>query len=263
MVTEALDPRRHLALEGARNMRDLGGYSTTDGHRTRWRKFLRSATLNGLTETAQKELVDYGVGTVVDLRGPWEVERYPNVFAQSKDVEYHHLDLWRGRAKDFIPSPLSLGQAEKLADLLRMALTKCDDPIEEIMRTLAEAGDPAVVFHCGAGKDRTGLIAALLLGIAGVPHDTIAADFALTEKYFDEPYRDHAVQDPMAIPKRRDADPMSDFEPLPVFFYSCFPKTMLLTLEFLDEEYGGTKGYLRKAGLDNKHIEQLRAKLLD
>jgi len=261
MLTEALDPRRCLALAGARNLRDLGGYSTQDGQTTQWRKFLRSAKLDGLTEVAQKELVDYGVGTVVDLRSPEEIARYPNVFAQSKDVAYHHLDLWGDRVNDFRSSPLSLGQAEKLADLLRTGLTRCDDVIGEIMRTLADAGDDALVFHCGAGKDRTGLISALLLGIAGVPDDTIAVDFALTEKYLDEPYRDHAAEDPLAIPERRDGDPMP--EPLPVYFYSCFPETMLLTLEFLGEEYGGAEGYLRKAGLNNDRIERLRVKLLD
>lgn len=92
---------------------------------------------------------------------------------------------------------------------------------------------------------------------------TIAADFALTEKYLDEPYRDHSVQDPKAIPKPHAADPSLQAAPLPVYLYSCLPKTMVLALEFLDEEYGGTDGYLRARGFNDKHFEQLRAKLLD
>ena len=126
MEIETGDPKRHLTFDGAKNLRDLGGYTTADGRKTRWRKFLRSAKLDALTTAAQKELVEYGVGAVVDLRSSEEVERYPNVFERSKVVKYHHLDFWGDRLRDFKSSPMSQGQADKLADLLRTGLKRCN-----------------------------------------------------------------------------------------------------------------------------------------
>ena len=258
-----MDPRRHLALEGAKNVRDLGGYSTTDGRRTRWRRFLRSSTMHRLTDADQKELLEYGVGTVIDLRMRREIEKLPNVFTDSEEVAFHHHDLLGNKLYDFKSSPESAGQAEKLADLYRTSFTECGDIIGAIMRTLAGAGDHASVFHCAAGKDRTGLISALLLGVAGVPAETIAADYALTDVYLDDPNRDHANPDPMALTSKYDTFRESKADALPVYMHSCLPETMSLTLAFLDEMFGGTVGYLRTAGLNGEHIEQLRTKLLD
>ena len=263
VVTETLDPKRHLTFDGAKNMRDLGGYSTTEGRTTRWRRFVRSAKLSDLTASGQRELLDYGVGAVFDLRMQREIEKSPNVFAESNEVAYHHHDLWGDRLNDFQPSPSSLRQAEMMADLYRMGLDRCGAVVGGIVCTLADEGDYASVFHCGAGKDRTGLIAALLLGVVGVPQETIVADFALTADLFDDPNRNHAAHDPTAIPTEANGGRESDVGPLPVYMFSCLPKTMSLALDFLDEKYGGAEGYLRTNGVTDEHLNRLRSKLLD
>ena len=262
MEKEILDPRRHIALKGAQNVRDLGGYSTADGGKTKWRQFVRCANMHQLTEDDQKILVEFGAGTVIDLRTSSAVERMPNVFAQSNEVVYHNYDFWGDRVNDFEPSPSSLGQAEHLAELYRLAFDRCGGIIGEILTTLANAGDHAAVFHCGAGKDRTGIVAALLLGNAGVPHETIAADFALTERYLDEPNRDHDNPEPLHIPNPEAQRLLGWPEPLSVYFFSCLPQTMLLALEYLDERYGGVESYLRTVGLSEDLIRRLRTKLL-
>jgi len=259
--TEIQDPKRHLTFDGAKNMRDLGGYSTKDGRKTQWRRFLRSAKLNDLTETGQRELLDYGVGAVIDLRLPREVDKSPNVFAKSQEVVYHHFDLWGNRMDDFESSPSSPGQAEKLADLYRMGLDRCGGIIGEIVRVLADGGDHATVFHCGAGKDRTGLVAALLLGIVGVPHETIISEFALTADHLEEPNRNHAAPDPTAIVPLTNASILG--LALPVYMFSCLPTTMSLALDYLDESYGGAEGYLLANGVTDEHLVRLRSKLLD
>jgi protein-tyrosine phosphatase len=263
IVTETLDPKRHLTFDGAKNMRDLGGYSTADGRKTRWRRFLRSATLNDLTETGQRALVDYGVGAVIDLRLQREVEKSPSVFAESNDVVYQQRDFWGNRLDGFEHTPSSLGQAEKLADLYCTGLDRCGTVIGDIVCTLADGGNYASVFHCGSGKDRTGLIAALLLGTVGVPHETIAADFALTADLLDDPNRNHAALDPMEIPEGANANRDPDAQLLQVYMFSCLPKTMSLALGFLDEGYGGVEGYLRANGVTDEHLDRLRSKLLD
>ena len=106
------------------------------------------------------------------------------------------------------------------------------------------------------------MIAALLLGIARVRHETIAADYGLTDLYLPDPKRDHENADPMFIPGQEDArDP--DRVPLPLYMFSCLPGTMLLALEFLDENYGGVEGYVRKIGLSDPQIERLRSTFLE
>ncbi len=263
MTEEILDPRRHIALESLQNLRDLGGYSTTDGRSTRWGRFVRCAGMGGLTEADQETMVAYGIGAVIDLRQQGEIERSPNPFADYSGVAYHHLDLWGDRVSDFKSSKSSLTQADKLADLYRTGFVRCEGIIGQIMGTLADEGDHASLFHCGAGKDRTGIVAALLLGIAGVPYETIAADYALTERYLPETKRDHANPDPMFIPEQADAKRDPGRQPLPVYMFSCLPKTMLLALAFLDENYGGVEGYVRKIGLTEEQIDRLRSKFLE
>ncbi len=261
MVDEADDPKRHLAFDGSANLRELGGYTTTDGRRTQWHRFLRSATPNAITHQGQQELINYGVGAIVDLRSSRDQESSPNIFAESEEIRFHHHDFWGSRLADFKSSPSSPGQAERLADLYRTGLARCGGVIVEIMTTFAEAGDHATVFHCSAGKDRTGLVSAMLLGVAGVPHDTIADDFALTARYHKDAKRDHDEPDPMAIPKG--AAKGTTGEPLPVYMHSCLPETMHLALQYLDENHGGIEQYLRHHGLADRHIDRLRSKLLD
>ena len=263
MTDEAQDPRRHIPLDSLQNFRDLGGYKAADGRTTQWRVFTRCAGMHRLTETDQQKMVDYGIGAVVDLRLPREIERSPNPFADYDGMAYHHLDFWGDRVDDFRSSKSSITQAEKLADLYRTGLGRCSGIIAEIVSTLADVGDHAAVFHCGAGKDRTGLIAAMLLGVVGVPHATIAADYALTERYLKDPNRDHDNPDPMFIPESERAKvDAAGAQPLPIYMSSCLPETMLLALEFLDDHYGGVESYLRKAGLSGPHIDRLRTRFM-
>jgi len=263
MADETLHPKRHIPLESLQNFRDLGGYTTSDGRRTRWKRFARCAGMNILTESDQQKMIAYGIGAVVDLRQQRETEASPNPFADTDGVTYHHLDLWGDRVADFKSSKSSLTQAEKLADLYRLGFVRCRGIIGEIIGTLADEGDYVSVFHCGAGKDRTGIVAALLLGIAGVPHETIAADYALTERYLADPNRDHGNPDPMYVPESVRANTDPGRQPLPVYMFSCLPETMRLALAFLDEKYGGVAGYVRAAGVTDSQIKRLRSRFIE
>jgi len=264
MEQETLDPRRYISLGSLQNFRDLGGYSTVDGRRTKWKRFTRCAGMGALTATDQKKMVAYGIGIVMDLRQLRELERSPNPFTDYDGVAYYHMDFWGDRVADFKSSKSSLTQAEKMADLYRTGLVRCEEIIGDIIGTLADIEDDcASVFHCGAGKDRTGLIAALLLGIAGVPQETIAADYALTERYLRDPNRDHANPDPLFIPESEKANAGQDRQPLPVYMFSCLPETMRLALAFLDENYGGVEAYVRKIGVTEAQINRLRQRFVE
>jgi len=262
MTKETQDPRRHIPLTSIQNLRDLGGYTTTDGRTTKWRIFVRSAGMSRLTNPDRQEMVDYGIGAVVDLRSARNISDDPNPFADLVGVAYHHHDLWGDQVSDFKSSASSLTQEAKLADLYRTGFPRCEGVIGEIIGTLADEGDHATVFHCAAGKDRTGMIAALLLGVARVPHEIIIADYALTALYLDDPHRDHSNPDPMFIREDQAANSDTNAAPLPLYFSSCLPETMALALKFLDEEYGGIEGYVRKIGLSDAQIQRLRSKFV-
>jgi protein-tyrosine phosphatase len=261
-MDEILDPKRHLALDGAHNVRDLGGYRTHNGGVTCWGRFLRAATMHRLTASDQTALLDYGVRTVVDLRRTAETEVEPNLLAQSDAVAYHHLNMLGDgdlaiestrRYLQFKREDPSFGEnphpAYEIAAGYCGWLDLCQGMIREILETLS-AGPHAALFHCAAGKDRTGVVAALLLGLAGVPEETIVADYSLTARHSIERYRSSPGADP-------DIRTWEDYQRR-----ICPPETMQQVLDHLAESYGGSEQYMREVGLAEARIDRLRDALL-
>ena len=168
-----LHPRRRLDVEGAYNIRDLGGYPTMDGRRTRWGRFLRADGLHALPEQSQDALIDYGVRTVVDLRLTREVEQRPNVFASRTEVNYRREnvlgDHYLEAAFPDVGEP-----ARRLVGIYTMVLDERQPALRRVLGLLAGSGASSAMYNCTAGKDRTGVVSALLLGLARVPHETIA-----------------------------------------------------------------------------------------
>jgi protein-tyrosine phosphatase len=162
-------------------LRDVGGYTTADGREVRWRTILRADSLHRLSLPAQQELLAYGVRTVLDLRRDIEVEHWPNVFANSPRVRYARVDLAPlGGVTEITESPLE--------SIYRAILDHRQKEIAAALQILREGGCFPAVIHWTAGKDRTGLIIALLLGLAGVDHETIARDYALSSEFLGPPY---------------------------------------------------------------------------
>ena len=175
MTTEQREWTRLLEWEGCLNARDLGGYATGDGRETRWGAVVRSASLAALTEAGRAALADYGVRAIVDLRLPAELADDPNPFAEPGDHGVAYTNV------SFIdPAAAPPDAVSTLAEDYLQMLDRYRQGVAEAMTAIASAPDGAVLIHCAAGKDRTGLISALLLGLAGVPTETIAADYAMT-----------------------------------------------------------------------------------
>lgn len=248
-MDELFDPKRHLVIEGANNIRDLGGYRTQEGGHTRWRRFLRADTLHRLTTTAQSTLLEYGVGTIIDLRRTTEVEKNVDVFTDSTAVQYHHLNMIGDTDLKTTTLPENTAKAKQIAHSYYSFLDQCHPMINRILTTLAAAENQVVLFHCAAGKDRTGLIAALLLGLAGVPAATIIADYSLSARYL----LDHSLTEPDADPAIRT---WQDYQR-----EICPPETMQLVLEHLDNTYGGIAEYMQVLGLTLDQITRLRTSL--
>lgn len=155
-----------LPLEGACNVRELGGYSTMDGMQTGWHRFLRSDNLSGLTETDVAKLLEYGVSTVIDLRSKSEIIKHPDHAGLLTQVQYLGIP--------FLEEDLSPEGQEQLRGKnidysdLYLALLRRSQIIKELFEQIAAAPKGCVLFHCAVGKDRTGVLAMLLLALAGV-----------------------------------------------------------------------------------------------
>jgi protein-tyrosine phosphatase len=239
---------RLLAWEGCSNARDLGGYATEDGRETRWGAVVRSDSPAALTEAGRAALASYGVRAIVDLRLPAELADHPNPFATPGDhgIVYTNVSFIDPAAAP--PNPVST-----LAEDYLQMLDRYRGGVAEAMAAIARAPEGAVVIHCAAGKDRTGLISALLLGLAGVPADTIAADYAMTAELLRPREQEWLASVPPEERAEREAM---------LARYAPTAEVMLAVLAGLEERHGGVEAYLLEAGVPRADLDRLRERLL-
>jgi protein-tyrosine phosphatase len=171
-------------LEGAPNFRDLGGLSTADGRTTRVGVVFRSSGLEELTDADVRYLLDcIGLKTVFDLRSPDDIEVSDVLVAAGIRVVNH--PIVRDGASTSLRRPLRPDGRVDVARVYRTFMEASAATIATIFSELVDGATPAV-FHCAAGKDRTGVVAALLLGAAGVTREAIVADFMASAPVLDE-----------------------------------------------------------------------------
>jgi protein-tyrosine phosphatase len=236
-------PRRHLTWPQCYNTRDLGGLPTGDGKETRWQAVVRSDTLSRLTTEGRQALLDYGVRTIIDLRSPREVAEEPSVLKDNA----HNLTYLNLPLEKYDPHVRALiERAETRGEVYCIILDHYPDAVADVMHAIIEAQAGGIVIHCHAGKDRTGIVSALLLGLAGVPAEIITSDYAesqarllpLYEKSIAEAGDDGFWLRPTAT-----------------------EETMSMMLDHLDTRYGGAEKYLWASGLSFKETEQLKDRL--
>jgi protein tyrosine/serine phosphatase len=233
------------------NFRDLGGYATDDGRVVRTGRVYRSDGLFRLVGDDLERFATVGIRTVLDLRRPDELE-CDGRFEVADGVRYHHVcfqvDSWPP-AYDLTDETLPRYLADRYLDMAEAALAG-EVPVGRCLRLLADESNDPVVFHCAAGKDRTGVLAALTLSLLGVPDDTVADDYALSGEAERQFWQWQARVDPDLDP------PALAEEPAP-------RKAMLLFLTELRERHGSVEAYAAKAGVDGRHLAALRTHLLD
>jgi protein-tyrosine phosphatase len=251
-VERSNEPARDLSWSSCFNARDLGGYETADGRRTRWRAVFRADNLGHLDAAGQATLVRDGVVTVIDLRSQSEhgmapthpfragaagaVPRYVSVpLVDETDVETTAL----------------VNRATSRDESYRLMLDRCRGQIGAVVRTIAGAEEGGVVFHCHAGLDRTGLVAALLLGVAGVAPATIVEDYALSHERMGALYEHYValIADPEARARFRR--------------FTARRELMEAALAYLEAEHGGAEAYLLAAGMSGEELDRLRARLVE
>jgi protein-tyrosine phosphatase len=183
--TPKIPPRRLIALEGASNFRDLGGYTGVSGRKVKWGLIFRSGTLAHLSARDQATLAARGIRTVCDLRTTTERLREPSVALAARTLRWdYELDHGAVIGAVSVLKPQAAAVRSAIMEFYRTAPEDFGDRFRELFRALCEAKAPLTI-HCTAGKDRTGVAAALVLGALGVTRSEVIEDYALSERCID------------------------------------------------------------------------------
>lgn len=250
MADALAQPLRKLTLSGCVNFRDLGGYLAADGRSVRWRRLFRADGLTRLDEDDCAQLADLGLATVIDLRTQGEVDGRGRFPVDSFEVEYHHLPL-----TDVLPPQEDLERYDEPAFVTsryRQLFSEGSSSLAQAVRVMAEPGALPAVFHCSAGKDRTGILAALVLGFLGVPRDVIVEDYALSAE---------AMMALLERLKQEYAESVEEVERYAPAVISVAPATMADFLDALEDEHGTFTDLARTLGVTDA-VTRLRASLL-
>jgi len=232
-----------LAFPNLLNARDLGGYPLQAGGQTLHKSLLRSDELGRLTSEGVQSLLDYGVRTIIDLRWPAELEVRPSFFQLTPgQMRYVHISLLSSSEEAW-----RLSCPEVIKEMWNSVMLDYAQPgIRDVMRAVAQAPAGGILFHCQAGKDRTGLIAALLLALAEVEPEAIAYDYGLTTHNLFEAYLAEARPDEYEAVRER---------------VRCPPEQIHNMLAHLEKNYGGPANYFLKIGLEENEIAQIKGRL--
>lgn len=241
-------PGRVLDWQGTYNARDLGGYNTENGRETKWGRIIRSDNLIRLTEAGRRALEDHGVRTIIDLRLPQELEIDPPPFRDHGTIDYHHLSFIHPDALDSGDLP----PMERMADDYTRMLERFSDRLATIMSAIANTPAGAVLIHCHSGKDRTGVVSALLLRLAGVPIATAGEDYGLTSELL-WPLDQEWLENGPGERSEREADYAR---------WHARAEVMVEVLERVEDRHGSVEGFLLHAGVTAEEIERLKARLL-
>ena len=234
------------------NVRDLGGHATEDGGETRFGAVVRADSVASLTDEGWRQALDYGVRTVIDLRMQAERDADP---PRDLPIEALHLPAF-GDWDDSVEAEIDAVAAAETDTASRTAavylefLERFRPNFARAVSAVGSAPDGAVIVHCQGGKDRTGLVAALLLRLAGVGIDVIAEDYALSEVHLAprlERWLANAVDE-----EERERVRQSSATPAP---------SMHRVLDELEQRYGDVAAYLEAGGASPEDMERARARL--
>jgi hypothetical protein len=243
--------QRFVPLDGAFNFRDLGGLPTHDGGTTRTGVMFRSDALHHLVPSDVDVLTELGMRTIVDLRSAIELERSGRGPLGDTDMRFLHAPLSHGDAAAGRTLPPALAEGD-LGRHYVDSLAERTETLATVIEHLATRDNLPAVFHCTAGKDRTGMVAALVLSLVGVPDDAIVHDYTLTDDRM-----------PLVMERIRTAGGFPESaQPLPAGVGRAEAASMEKFLDALHETHGDARGWARAAGLDAGVLRSLHEVLV-
>jgi protein-tyrosine phosphatase len=257
-----LDGRRHvvaerdLPLTDGVNFRDLGGYRTADGRAVRWGRVFRAGSLAELTDEDVAYLGRLGLRLSCDLRSPEEVAAHPDRLPPGAAARHTAIAAEVGRVRRVVTLTRKRHRIQELLqDVYTIMLDQNGPVFAGIIRAAADPANLPLVIHCTAGKDRTGLAAALLLLALGVPQETVIADYTLSNHAFEV----------LAGRMRPEMERLYAFgfgEVQVRPFLLAEARTLAGALAHLRRRYGSVEWYLLRSGLDEATLERARETLL-
>jgi protein-tyrosine phosphatase len=240
---------RHIRFEAVFNFRDLGGYRTSGGQKVAWRRLFRSSELHHMTS---HDIIQFKeeirLHSVIDLRSSRQLE--PLSPLNEVGVEYYNIPLIeRGNDQENVNQDFS-NMGEVYSYLVRRE--EFGRRIVEALEIIAEPDNLPLVFHCSAGKDRVGILTAIVLGILGVTDEDIIEDYVLTAPYMKE------------LINRWNNAPKSSgvLENVPQYLLEAAPESMTFFLFTLKREYGSFREYVEAHGAEASLIHRLETTLL-
>lgn len=248
------DAQRVLALEGAWNVRTFAGLEGRNGPIPAM-AFVRTADLSRLTAADRDALAAAGVKLDIDLRTGDELQQSPDVLADDARFDYQRISLMGTEKMDLQKMMTSF--PDSLGAAYVQWLGSNQPQFREVFQRIAAQQDGAVLFHCTAGKDRTGIISGILLDLAGVPRAEIVHNYAISAHYLEGQPKDSAMNvQMMALVKQHPeiARKMAGMG-------GTAPENMEMFLDALHAQYGGAAGYLKEVGLSEAEIQALQVRL--
>jgi protein tyrosine/serine phosphatase len=250
-----LQRSRELVWDGCLNVRDLGGFRTESGEETRFGSIVRADSVRQLSDDGWAALVDYGVTTIIDLRGDQERQEDP---PYDVPVEVLHVPFMEADESEWKEVEERIEAAVRAApevtaatrDVYLIFLEHFKDNVAAGIRAVADAPDGAVLIHCVGGKDRTGLLSAFLLHLAGVDVEQIADDYALSEIRL-RPRHDEWFA---AAESDEELERLQRIAQTPA-------ASMVGVFEELERRHGSVEGFLHDAGLTDDELGRARARL--
>ena len=231
---------RLLPMEGAYNVRDMGGYRTTEGKTVKWGNVFRSGDLNKLTDNDLSYLANVGIKTIVDFRDEDEKEAAPDKLP-STHLRSYEFPISAGNVIDMSKITSEEEAAQALIDGNVFFVEECQEQYRNFFAELMKEENPPLLFHCSAGKDRAGLASALFLTSLGVDKEVIIAEYLLSAEYVREKYAALVEAMPILAP-----------------VFTVKKEYIEAAFQAIDSKYGGIEKFLT----ENLNVDLSRMKSL-
>lgn len=262
-ASETISQLRRLPFRGAKNFRDLGGYQTVEGRTVRWNVLYRSDSLHKLNDDDLKRLTALNLARIVDFRAPYEAAKEPDRLPSDLSVSLLKLPMedsstkvWHEARDEMVKNMKTLDPVMYMQQTNLELATKFTPEYRLFFRELLACNGKPILFHCAAGKDRTGFAAACILRILGVPFETILQDYLLTNRYLLNAYRWEMLL-ASVLRGRKFADGIRGF-------MRADERYLNAAFETLEKEHGSFDAYVREGlGLSEQDVTKLRQTYLE
>jgi protein-tyrosine phosphatase len=240
---------KEIKFDGIINCRDLGGYKAEGNRTVAWRRLFRSGYIHPMTEGDLRRLKEeLKLTSVIDLRRNKAGQNKEVNLLKIAGIKYYNTPFLSYQKEELNYDFTSMGEAF----LFRIRHKEYTKPLIDALEIIADPKNHPLLFHCGAGKDRSGLLAAFVLSVLGVADKDIVSDYALSAQYMPDMVK-RLMQDP---------ETPDDVKNLPAYTWEATAASMALFLSVLKQEFGSARRYLEMNGADKSLFERLEKALL-